>query len=133
MFRESIALCKELELFGAEIVAIDGSKFLAVNSSQRNYTQRKLEKALKEIDAKIQQYLHALDQNDVPQPGQVTLSAEQAKVDKLKPRQERYQEIKSQLAERGETQLSLTDPESRSMPMGQGSDVAYNVAAFWGE
>lgn len=129
VFREFIALCKELELFGAEIVAIDGSKFLAVNSSQRNYTQRKLEKALKEIDAKIQQYLHVLDQNDVPEPGQVTLSAEQvqAKIDKLKPRQERYQEIKSQLAESGETQLSLTDPESRSMPMGQGTDVAYNV------
>jgi tetrahydromethanopterin S-methyltransferase subunit H len=51
----------------------------------------------------------------------------QAKIDALKKRQTKYQEIQTQLVERGESQLSLTDPDSRSMPMGQGTDVAYNT------
>lgn len=129
VFREFIELCKALELFGGEVIAIDGSKFLAVNSSQRNYTEKKLEKTLKEIDAKLQRYLQVLDNNDATTPVSVELTPEQiqAKIDALKERQTKYQEIQTQLAASGESQLSLTDPDSRSMPMGQGTDVAYNA------
>lgn len=129
VFREFIELCKALELFGGEVVAIDGSKFLAVNSSQRNYTHKKLEKALKEIDEKLQRYLQALESSDAATlvPAKLTPEQKQAKIDALKKRQTKYQEIQTQLAASGESQLSLTDPDSRSMPMGQGTDVAYNA------
>lgn len=65
----------------------------------------------------------------MPQPGQVNLSAAQlqAKVTTLKSRQHRYQQMQTQLATSGETQLSLTEPDSRSMPIAQGTDVADNV------
>jgi len=129
VFREFIELCKALELFGGEIVAIDGSKFLAVNSSQRNYSERKLEKALKEIDEKLQRYLQQLDTNEATPPLPLALTPEQlqAKIEALKERQTKYEQIQTQLVESGERQLSLTDSDSRSMPMGQGTDVAYNV------
>lgn len=129
VFREFIELCKALELFGGEIVAIDGSKFLAVNSAQRNYSEKKLEKALKEIDEKLHRYLQALDANDAANPVPSGLAPEQLqqKIEVLKERQAKYQQIQAQLAESGETQISLTDPDSRSMKMGQGTDVAYNV------
>jgi transposase len=129
VFQEFIELCKALELFGGEIVAIDGSKFLAVNSSQRNYSERKLEKALKEIDEKLQRYLQQLDTHDATPPLPLALTPEQlqAKIEALKERQTKYEQLQTQLVESGETQLSLTDPDSRSMPMGQGTDVAYNV------
>lgn len=129
VFREFIELCKALALFGGEIVAIDGSKFLAVNSAQRNYSQKKLEKALKEIDEKLQQYSQVLDANDAanPVPSDLTPEQLQRKIEVLKERQTKYQHIQTQLAESSETQLSLTDPDSRSMKIGQGTDVAYNV------
>jgi transposase len=129
VFREFIELCKALKLFGGEIIAIDGSKFLAVNSAQRNYSEKKLEKALKEIDEKLQRYLQALDANDAANPVPSDLAPEQLqqKIEVLKERQATYQQIQTQLVESGETQLSLTDPDSRSMKMGQGTDVAYNV------
>jgi transposase len=129
VFREFIELCKALKLFGGEIIAIDGSKFLAVNSAQRNYSEKKLEKALKEIDEKLQRYLQALDANDAATPVPSNLAPEQLqqKIEVLKERQAKYRQIQTQLVESGETQISLTDPDSRSMPIGQGTDVAYNV------
>ena len=55
--REFTLWCKRLELFGGELVAIDGSKFGAVNSPKRNFTEKKLRRMIKEIDGKIDQYL----------------------------------------------------------------------------
>ena len=112
VFREFIELCKALELFGAEIVVIDGSKFLAANSSQRNYSERRVEKALKEIDEKLQRYLQHLDTNDATMPAPLDLTPEklQAKVEALKERKRKYQQIQTQLAQSGETQLSRSRP-----------------------
>ena len=62
--RQFTLLCKRLELFGGESIAIDGSKFKAQNSKSRNFTDKKLDKAIKEIDKKIQSYLDELDEAD---------------------------------------------------------------------
>ena len=127
--REFTRLCKELELFGGELVAIDGSKFLAVNSRQRNYTPEKLRRALKEIDKKVTRYLAELDEQDA-QEQTVTLVATdelRTKIARLRVRQEHYQSVQAQLEQGGQPQLSLTDPDSRSMPAGQGTVVGYNV------
>ena len=64
VFRDFTLLCKELELFGGELVAIDGSKFKAVNNKDRNFTQPKLQRLLGEIETKINGYLQQLEQGD---------------------------------------------------------------------
>ena len=75
--REFTLWCKRLELFGGELVAIDGSKFGAVNSPKRNFTEKKLRRMIKEIDGKIDQYLKQLDQQDKQEAGQRGVSPEQ--------------------------------------------------------
>lgn len=62
--REFTLLCKRLDLFGGELVAIDGSKLRAVNSKKRNFNEAKLKKAIREIDEKVEEYLIELDDND---------------------------------------------------------------------
>lgn len=62
--KEFSFLCKKLDLFGGELVAIDGSKFRASNSKKRNFTQAKLEKSLKEIEDKVNKYVSCLEEND---------------------------------------------------------------------
>jgi hypothetical protein len=68
-------LCKEFDLFGGELVAIDGSKFKAVNNRKRNFTPEKLTKALEHSDAKIAEYLQALDTADSETPTRPALTA----------------------------------------------------------
>ena len=64
MFREFVRLCRELELFGRELVAVDGTRIKAVNSRERNFTKAKLEKALAESDERLSRYLDRLDEAD---------------------------------------------------------------------
>ena len=64
VFGEFVMLCKSLDLFGCELIAIDGSKFSAVNHNDRNYTKDKLKKLLQEINEKIEAYFSQLDQTD---------------------------------------------------------------------
>jgi transposase len=129
LFREFVLLCKQLDLFGAELLAIDGSKFKAVNSKHKNFTKTKLEKALKDIDDKVAKYLSDLDASDreeasVHQPSSEEL---QKKIESLQERQKRYRGFVQEITASGETQLSLTDPDSRSMPKSPKVDVGYNV------
>ena len=127
--RAFTVLCKELELFGGELVAIDGSKFKAWNNRKRNWNDQKLGRALQEIDEKISSYLHDLDAQDRqdPNPPRLTASELQTRIDQLRARHEQYQILREQLAASGESQISLTDPDSRSMSIGQGVEVCYNV------
>jgi len=122
-------LCKELELFGGELVAIDGSKFKAWNNRKRNWNDEKLKRALQEIDHKITSYLQELDAHDRqdPNPPRLTALELQARIEQLRVRQEQYQTLREELAASGESQISLTDPDSRSMSIGQGVEVCYNV------
>jgi transposase len=127
--REFTLLCKRLELFGGELLAIDGSKFKAQNSKRRNFTSEKLEKTIKEIDAKIQSYLDQLDEADEEEAEVKAPTAEQLKekIEQLRQRKENYEQIQQQLNESGQSQISLTDPDSRAMKVSQGTDVCYNV------
>lgn len=127
--REFTQLCKELELFGGELVAIDGSKFLAVNSRKRNFTAAKLEKLLKELDEHINAYWQELDEQDIQGEGIQPLTTKQLheKLEQLQTRKTQYEDIQTTLLESGESQISLTDPDSRSRHVRQGSEVCYNV------
>ena len=64
VFREFNLLCKDWDLFGGEIVAIDGTKFRADNSKRNNYNKKKIDRQKKYIDEKINEYLNALDCGD---------------------------------------------------------------------
>ena len=123
--------CRDLDLFSRDLVAIYGNKFKAVNSRERNFTDRKLQQALKDIDQKIEAYLEELDANDAQEPEERKLSTEELKekIKLLKERMKKYKGLLRRMEETGESQISLTDPDSRSMPIGGGriTDVGYNV------
>jgi hypothetical protein len=123
--REFTLLCRQLELFGGELVAIDGSKLRAVNSKRRNFSERKLRATLAEIDA----YLQQLDAADAIEPNAAQPSAAQLqqKIEQLQQRRQQNAARLEQLQAGGQSQISLTDPDSRSMKVGQSTEVCYNV------
>jgi transposase len=127
--REFILLCRRLQLFGGELLAIDGSKFRAVNARDRCFTPAKLAKLQREIDQTIARYLRELerqDQVEVRTEGP-SAAALQEKIAALRERQARYGVWEQQLAASGETALSLTDPDSRPMMSAGRIEVCYNV------
>ena len=130
VFKEFILICKNLKLFGGELIAVDGSKFEAVNSNNRAFTQAKIEERMKEIEKHIEEYLEELDKNDDDESGIKDFNAEELKekINSLQKRKEEYQNLKEQLNNSDQTQICLTDPDSRLMRTGHnGKDVCYNV------
>jgi len=128
VFRQFVLLCKGLGLVAGELVGVDGSKFKAVNSGQRNFSAKKLEKRLKEIDEKLERYLDAMERAD-KQDKQAEMSAAELKekIEKLKERKGRYEELLKELKVSGERQVSLTDSDSRAMALTPKGEVSYNV------
>ena len=88
MFKEFVLLCKKLELFSREVVAINGSKFKAVNSKKRNFNEPKLVKKLNEIDEKIEKYFKELVENDNDETSTSDCTDLKAKIEQLKKRKE---------------------------------------------
>jgi len=126
---EFIFLCKHLDLFGGELIAIDGSKFRAVNSKKRNFNEEKLKRKIREIEEKVEGYLEELDENDKEERGVDCLAREglKKKIEEIKRRKEEYKRLLEGLRESGEKQISLTDPEARAMLNNQRIEVCYNV------
>jgi len=124
-------LCKQLDLFGGELVAIDGSKFRAVNNKDKNFTPHALHRLLASIDARVAEYLNRLDSQDAAdQRDQVSaddVHALQEKIATLRSRHASYTALLTTLQASGDTQVSLTDPDSRSMKVSGGTAVCYNV------
>ena len=132
--REFTLLCKQLDLFGGELIAIDGSKFRAVNNRDRNFTQPALERFVAGIDARIAEYLGTLDTHDAHDAAALPDDQSsgggtdlQRKICTLQSRRAAYTVLLGELAASGDTQISLTDPDSRSMKVHGGVDVCYNV------
>jgi len=109
----------------------DRLKFKAVNSRRKNFSKRKLKSFIKKIDQQIEDYLNDLDQNDELEAQVHKPSAEeiQQKIKSLKERKGTLGKLLDELEASSETQVSFTDPDSRSMPLGQnhGTQVGYNV------
>src|SRR5215831_11759928 len=127
--REFTVLCKTLDLFGRALIAVDGSKCKAVKSKARNFTEKKWQNLLKQINEKIDTYLKELDEQDTIEKAtsKPTPQVLQEKMEQLRTQPGRYQELLETFHQSEETQISLTDPESRSMKTRQGIDVCYNV------
>jgi transposase len=129
--REFVVLCRRLELFSEASVAIDGSKFKAVNTRDRNFTQAKMARRLAQIDESIARYLAQLDSADrqgeaVPEAKITRLNE---KIAALRQEIGRLNQLNSRMMESEDKQISLTDPDARSMATsGRGSGmVGYNV------
>ena len=129
--REFIVLCRSLNLFSEAIVAIDGSKFKAVNNRDKNFTDRKLKARMQQLEDSIARYLVELDRadrepTDVPE-GKVAHLKD--KVAAVKVQMQRLKQIGTQMSNAPDGQISLTDPDARSMATsGRGTGiVGYNV------
>jgi transposase len=129
--REFVMLCRRLELFSEASVAIDGSKFKAVNTRDRNFTQAKMRRRLEQIDESIARYLSQLDsadrQGDAVPAAKITRLNE--KIATLRQEIQRLIALNAQMMQTEDKQISLTDPDARSMATsGRGSGmVGYNV------
>jgi transposase len=129
--REFIVLCRQLKLFSEAIVAIDGSKFKAVNNRDKNFTDRKLKARIEQLDESIERYLADLDRADreptAVSEGQVLRLKD--KIAGIRAQVERLNEIGKQMQQTPDRQISLTDPDARSMATsGRGTGVVgYNV------
>jgi transposase len=129
--REFMVLCRQLKLFSEAIVAIDGSKFKAVNNRDKNFTDRKLKARIEQLDESIERYLADLDRADreptAVSEGQVLRLKD--KIAGIRAQVERLNEIGEQMQQTPDRQISLTDPDARSMATsGRGTGVVgYNV------
>ena len=127
--RQFVVLCQELGLFSEALVAIDGSKFKAVNNRDRNFTSAKLQRRMEEIESSISRYLSELDTADRQEPVVARLRTErlQDKIAALKEQMKALKEIEVQLEATPDKQISLTDPDARSMKTRGTGIVGYNV------
>jgi transposase len=127
--RQFVVVCQQLDLFSDAVVAIDGSKFKAVNSSDRNFTDAKLKRRMQEIESNISRYLAELDTADRQEPvaKQAKTVRLNDKIAALKDQMAALKEIEAKLEETRETQISLTDPDARSMMTRGAGIVGYNV------
>ena len=127
--RQFVVLCQQLGLFSEALVAIDGSKFKAVNNRDRNFTSAKLQRRMEEIESSINRYLTELDTADRQEPAVAQARTErlQDKIAALKAQMKALKEIEVQLNETPDKQISLTDPDARSMKTRGTGIVGYNV------
>jgi transposase len=129
--RRFVQLCRELKLFSQAIVAIDSSKFKAVNSRDRNFTPNKVEQRVRQIEQSIDRYLTALETADRTQPAEVEAKSERLreKIETLRGQMRRMERIGEELKTAPGEQISETDPDARSMiSQAKGSGVVgYNV------
>ena len=129
LFKLFVSFLKDAELIAGETIAIDGTKSRAHNGKKSNFNQKRIDKHLAYIEAKTQEYLSALDQNDT-QENSTTVTNIQQKIERLKQNKINYELLEEQLKATGEPQVSTTDPDARALLVqGQVVEVSYNIQA----
>ena len=126
--RQFTLLCRKLALFGGELLAIDGSKFAAVNARDQNFNADKLQNLIARADARLADYLQQLDSADAAEPGTAPLTKTElaAKIAALQEKQDWHKELLAQLDDE-QKQVSVTDPDTRKMPTAHGTLIGYNA------
>jgi transposase len=127
--RQFVVLCRELDLFAQEVVAIDGSKFKAVNNRDRNFTSAKMQRRMQQIEESIDRYLAQLDTADRQEHsvGQAKRTRLEDKISTLKQQMQKLKELEVRMLQAPDKQISLTDPDARSMTTRGSGIVGYNV------
>ncbi|HEY2597899.1 MAG TPA: IS1182 family transposase [Candidatus Dormibacteraeota bacterium] len=131
--RQFIALCRRLDLFTHAVAAIDGSKFKAVNTRDKNFTRAKLKKRMEQVEASIERYISALEtadrqESELAQARSVRLKD---KIAALREQMRTFEALEPVVEAAADHQLSLTDPDARSMATSgrRSGVVGYNVQA----
>ena len=129
--REFVLICRKLNMFTNQLIAIDGSRFKAVNNRDRNYTKAKVERRIKAIDKSLDRYLSQLESydrqdHDIPE---VKIEHINKQIESLKNQMKEVKEIESKIEDAPGKQISLTDPDARAMSTNARSSgtVGYNV------
>jgi len=129
-----VELCRQIGLLATASVAIDGSKFKAVNNRDRNFTAAKMRRRMAQIETSVARYLDQLDTADRQEPSEalaMKVTRLNEKIAKLREEMQRLEAIEARRQASPDGQISLTDPDARSMATsGRGSGVVgYNVQA----
>src|SRR6202521_2527018 len=129
IFRQFVLLCRQLDLFGRELLAVDGTRIKAVNNKDRNFTRASLTQFIKAADAKLEDYLQRLDKSDGTEraTGGSRVKNLAEKIAAIRERRERHKDMLAELDKTGESQISLTDPDSRAMAAHTHVAVGYNI------
>ena len=125
--REFVMLCRKLGLLNNTLVAIDGSKFKAVNNRDKNFTRAKMKRRLAAVEASIDRYLEQLTEVDATETDDDKGQALEDKITKLREEMARLKKCEVRMLEAPDKQLSLTDPDARSMTSRGAGLVGYNV------
>ena len=135
VFRSFVLLCRQLDLFGRELLAVDGTRIKAVNNKDRNFTRASLTTFVQQADEELAGYRQALDAGDANEdeantggsgPGHKDPRLAE-KIAAVRGKRERHQALLEELDRTGEDQISLTDPDSRAMARMTKVGVGYNV------
>ena len=122
VFRATVQIARHFDLIGGKLIAGDSTKLRAQNSKKNNYNQAKIDRHVAYIDNKLEEYTRVLAEND----GDNKLLLDEIK--KQLDRKDNYKKLEKQLKESGETQISISDPESRQIMLRNNiTEVAYNV------
>jgi transposase len=129
--RQFVILCRNLNLFANAFVAIDGSKFKAVNNRDRNFTRAKMKHRLAQVEVSIERYLQQLADADHHEPAEDKSQRLEDQIAALKQEMARLKKVEARMLKAPGQQISLTDPDARSMATsGRGTGmVGYNVQA----
>jgi len=131
VFKQFVLLCKSLELYSAELVAIDSTKFKASNARDRIKDKEQIYKSIAHINESINQYLSQLDENDTSDTQTTSDSASreklQKKIDSLKQQKQLLEQAQAELRNNGQKYVSLTDPDCRLMRNERHIEPAYTV------
>ena len=126
--REFVLLCRKLHLLTEALVAIDGSKFKAVNNRDNNFTRAKMKRRIAEVEASIERYMGQLDSNDEAAPKEDTRPVRE-KIEALEQEMDRLKKLEVRMLDNPDQQLSLTGSDARSMKSRGTGVVGYNVQA----
>lgn len=126
--RAFVQFCRRAGLIGGELVAIDGSKFQAVASRRQLVTPARLAKQEKALEARITEYLKAMDETDKAEAmAEVDRAALQEALRLLEAKRDDVQSAQALMEAMGLTQLVMTEPDARDMRTARGPRIAYNV------
>ena len=133
VFREFVVLCRQLDLFGRELVAVDGTRIKAVNNRTRNFTRPSLAKAIQDADERLAGYMKRLDEGDADEdrtPGGGSGNGDGKLAEKIaviQGKRDSHKEMLAELDRTGADQISLTDPDARAMARMTKVGVGYNI------
>ncbi|MFB8344805.1 transposase [Brucella cytisi] len=135
VFREFVTLCRQLDLFGRELLAVDGTRIKAVNNKDRNFTRGALSKFIRKADEKLADYMKRLDDGDAEEERVGDRSSGSSsgdgklaeKIAAIRDKRARHKAMLEELDRTGEDQISLTDPDARAMARMTKVGMGYNV------